>query len=108
MDKVISYTNVRENLAQIMTEVCEDHIVAHITRRNGQNCVLISEEEYDSIRESLYLFGNPANAAHLSAPSQKRNVAILFKLICEQIWNIVLPNLPLKTISIGSRLIRKN
>ncbi|MBP7258099.1 MAG: type II toxin-antitoxin system prevent-host-death family antitoxin [Neisseria sp.] len=65
MDKVISYTNVRENLAQIMTEVCEDHIVAHITRRNGQNCVLISEEEYDSIRESLYLFGNPANAAHL-------------------------------------------
>ena len=63
MDKVISYTNVRENLAQIMTEVCEDHIVAHITRRNGQNCVLISEEEYDSIRESLYLFGNPANAA---------------------------------------------
>ena len=48
-----------------MTEVCEDHIVAHITRRNGQNCVLISEEEYDSIRESLYLFGNPANAAHL-------------------------------------------
>ena len=65
MDKVISYTNVRENLAQIMTEVCEDHIVAHITRRNGQNYVLISEEEYDSIRESLYLFGNPANAAHL-------------------------------------------
>ena len=65
MDKVISYTNVRENLAQIMTEVCEDHIVAHITRRNGQNCVLISEEEYDYIRESLYLFGNPANAAHL-------------------------------------------
>ena len=65
MDKVISYTNVRENLAQIMTEVCEDNIVAHITRRNGQNCVLISEEEYDSIRESLYLFGNPANAAHL-------------------------------------------
>ena len=65
MDKVISYTNVRENLAQIMTKVCEDHIVAHITRRNGQNCVLISEEEYDSIRESLYLFGNPANAAHL-------------------------------------------
>ena len=65
MDKVIIYTNVRENLGQIMTEVCEDHIVAHITRRNGQNCVLISEEEYDSIRESLYLFGNPANAAHL-------------------------------------------
>ena len=65
MDKVISYTNVRENVAQIMTEVWEDHIVANIPRCNGENCVLISEEEYDSIRESLYLFGNPANAAHL-------------------------------------------
>lgn len=65
MDKVISYTNARENLAQVMTDVCNDKITAHITRRNGENCVLMSEEEYGSIQETLYLFGNPTNARHL-------------------------------------------
>ena len=65
MDYVISYTAAREDLAQVMTKVCEDQVVTHITRRNGGNCVLMSEEEYGSIMETLYLFGNPANAAHL-------------------------------------------
>lgn len=65
MDYVISYTAAREDLAQVMTKVCEDQVVTYITRRNGGNCVLMSEEEYGSIMETLYLFGNPANAARL-------------------------------------------
>lgn len=65
MDTVVSYTAAREDLANIMTKVCDDHVVTHITRRNGGNCVLMSEEEYNSIMETLYLFGTPANAARL-------------------------------------------
>lgn len=65
MDHAVSYTAARENLANIMTQVCDDRVVAHITRRNGGNCVLMSEEEYNSIMETLYLFGNPSNAARL-------------------------------------------
>ncbi|ASK27140.1 prevent-host-death family protein [Neisseria chenwenguii] len=65
MDTVVSYTAAREDLANIMTRVCEDHVVTHITRRNGGNCILMSEEEYNSIMETLYLFGNPVNAARL-------------------------------------------
>ena len=45
MDYVISYTAAREDLAQVMTKVCEDQVVTHITRRNGGNCVLMSEAE---------------------------------------------------------------
>ena len=40
MDYVISYTAAREDLAKVMTKVCEDQVVTHITRRNGGNCVL--------------------------------------------------------------------
>ncbi|WP_107726637.1 type II toxin-antitoxin system Phd/YefM family antitoxin [Neisseria weaveri] len=65
MDNVVSYTAAREDLANIMTKVCDDHVVTYITRRNGGNCVLMSEEEYNSIMETLYLFGNPTNAARL-------------------------------------------
>ena len=71
MDKVISYTSVRENLAQVMNDVCNDKIITHITRRNGENCVLMSEEEYMSMCETLCLFGNPANARHLEKSLQE-------------------------------------
>lgn len=65
MASVVTYTAAREDLATIMTNVCEDHVVTHITRRNGGNCVLMSEDEYNSIMETLYLFGSPINASRL-------------------------------------------
>lgn len=71
MDKVISYTNVRENLAQVMNDVCNDKVITRITRRNGADCVLMSAEEYMSMCETLYLFGNPANAQHLEKSLQE-------------------------------------
>ncbi|MFQ6229837.1 type II toxin-antitoxin system Phd/YefM family antitoxin [Nocardia sp. NPDC002869] len=37
----------------------------HITSRKG-NAVLISEDEYNSLRETLYLMRSPANAARLA------------------------------------------
>lgn len=36
-----------------------------INRRNGGNCVLMTEEEYSSIMGTLYLCRNPAVAARL-------------------------------------------
>lgn len=35
MDNIVSYTAAREDLANIMSRVCDDHVVTHITRRNG-------------------------------------------------------------------------
>ncbi|PSJ81267.1 type II toxin-antitoxin system Phd/YefM family antitoxin [Neisseria iguanae] len=65
IDKVVNYTSIRNNLAQVMTEVNEDKIVAHITRRNGNNCVLMAEDKYSSLIETLYLLTSKANAAWL-------------------------------------------
>jgi antitoxin YefM len=48
-----------------MDKVYYDHDPLIITRKNNENLVLISIDEYNSLMETTYLLGNEANAEHL-------------------------------------------
>ena len=61
----VSYSELRANLAKYMDEVCDSRASLHITRQNARGVVMISEEEFESIMETLHLLRNPANAARL-------------------------------------------
>jgi antitoxin YefM len=61
----VSYTELRANLAKYMDEVCRSRAVLHITRQNARAVVMISEEEYEGMLETLHLLRSPANAARL-------------------------------------------
>ncbi|MWN04806.1 type II toxin-antitoxin system prevent-host-death family antitoxin [Gilliamella sp. Pas-s95] len=61
----ISYSAARANLSAKMDEVVNDRMPTIITRQNGNNCVLMSYEEYASLEETARLYRSPANAAHL-------------------------------------------
>jgi antitoxin YefM len=61
----VSYTELRANLAKYLDEVCDTHAPLHITRQNARTVVLISEEEYEGMLETLHLLRSPANAARL-------------------------------------------
>ena len=61
----ISYTQARQNLAETMNSVCDGHEPVIITRQKAPAVVMLSLEDYNSIQETAYLLGNPANAARL-------------------------------------------
>lgn len=61
----VSYTELRSNLASYMDEVCDSRAPLLVTRQNARSVVMIAEEEYESIMETLYLLQSPANAARL-------------------------------------------
>jgi antitoxin YefM len=61
----VSYTDLRANLARYMDEVCDSRAPLHVTRQNARSVVLISEDEYDALMETLHLLKTPANAARL-------------------------------------------
>jgi antitoxin YefM len=61
----VSYTELRANLAKYMDEVCDTRAALHITRQNARSVVLLSEEEYEGMLETLHLLRSPANAARL-------------------------------------------
>jgi antitoxin YefM len=60
-----SYTELRANLAKYMDKVCDTHAALHITRQNARTVVMLSEEEYEGMLETLHLLRSPANAARL-------------------------------------------
>ena len=61
----VSYSDLRENLKTYMDKVFFDHEPLIITRKNNENLVLVSIDEYNSLTETNYLLSNETNAEHL-------------------------------------------
>lgn len=62
---VISYSNARKNFRKLIDKVNNDSDTVTITT-NESNAVLMGEDDYNSIMETLYLQQSPANAKRLA------------------------------------------
>lgn len=51
----ISITKARENIYQLLADVNENCQPIIITNKNGKNGVLIGEDDWNAIQETLYL-----------------------------------------------------
>lgn len=61
----VSYTELRRNLARCMDEVSASKAPLLVTRQGGKSVVVLAEDEYEAMRETIHLLGSPANAARL-------------------------------------------
>jgi antitoxin YefM len=61
----VSYSDLRNNLASYMDAVCDDRAPLFVTRRNARSVVLISEEDYEGLMETVQHLKSPANAIRL-------------------------------------------
>jgi antitoxin YefM len=61
----VSYTDLRNNLAKYMDEVCDSHAPLHVTRQNARTVVMVSEEDFEGLMETVHLLKSPANAERL-------------------------------------------
>jgi len=57
--RAITYTTARNNLANEMKQVCDDHDPVIITRKNNEAVVLLSLRDYEALNETAYLLQNP-------------------------------------------------
>lgn len=60
-----SFSETRANLKAVMDKVVADRAPIAITRQRGEGVVMISQSEWDSIEETLYLLRSPRNAERL-------------------------------------------
>jgi antitoxin YefM len=63
--QVISYTQARNSLNAVIDQVIATHEPALIRRREGGNVVLLPEQTYNSMQETLHLLSTSANAQRL-------------------------------------------
>lgn len=61
----VTYTDLRANLAGYMDEVCDNRSPLVITRQNARSVVMLAEEDYEGLMETVHLLRSPANAARL-------------------------------------------
>jgi antitoxin YefM len=68
MGKQISYTEARNDLSNVMNNVCLNHEPILIERRNGGNAVIISEEDWNSVSETIYLMSSKKDWKAITEP----------------------------------------
>jgi antitoxin YefM len=61
----VSYSELRNNLASYMDEVCDSRAPLLVTRQNARSVVIMSEQDYEGLMETVHLLKSPANAARL-------------------------------------------
>lgn len=64
--EVTSYTNFRQHLKSFMDSVFKNRTPLFVTRTNGEDMVLLSKADYESMEETLHLLSSPENAKRLN------------------------------------------
>ena len=67
----ISITKVRANLYQTVSEVNESSRPITITNNRGKNAVLVGEEDWKAIQETLYLNSIPGMSQSILASKKE-------------------------------------
>ena len=63
--RTLSYTQTRENFASTLDAVIADREEVVVTRAGHAPVVIVSLQDYESLKETAYLLRSPANARRL-------------------------------------------
>lgn len=82
--KVINYSNLRENLKKVLDSVAEDK-VNYIINRGEESVVLMSMDEFNGWKETIYLLSSKPNSDRLlrAVERDKKGNYLTKKLISE-------------------------
>ena len=80
--QAVFYSQAKKNLKEIINKVCDDFDEYIITTKDEKSVVLISYEEYSSMKETIYLLSSKNNRDRLNnAVEQIENSKFLKKEI---------------------------
>lgn len=65
--KTMTYTESRAKYAEVLDSVVNDREEVVITRAGHEPAVIVSLDDYESLKETAYLLRSPANARRLLA-----------------------------------------
>ena len=63
--EITTYSNFRQNMKSFMDKVFLNRVPLFVTRTHGEDVVVLSKSDYESLNETLHLLSSPKNAARL-------------------------------------------
>jgi antitoxin YefM len=64
--KVVNFSDARNRLKTVLDEVANDRDYTIISRRDADDAVVMSLDQFNSLMETVHLLKSPANASHLA------------------------------------------
>ncbi len=64
--QAVFYSQARNNLRELINKVCDDVDEYIITTKDDKSAILISYEEYSSMKETMYLLSSKNNRDRLN------------------------------------------
>jgi len=64
--QIINFSDARNRLKSVLDQVADNADYTIITRRDAEDAVVMSLEQFNSLMETVHLLKSPANAAHLA------------------------------------------
>jgi len=61
----VTYTQARAKFKSYCDEACDNAVPIIVERNRGEDVVIVSRQEYESLQETAYLLQSPANAKRL-------------------------------------------
>ena len=63
--KVVNFSEARNNLKSVLDQVVNDANYTIISRRDSEDAVVMSLDQFNGLMETVHLLKSPANAVHL-------------------------------------------
>ena len=71
--EITTYSNFRQNLKSFLDLVLSTKAPLFVSRSKGEDVVVISKSDYESMQETLYLLGSAKNAERLAKGIEEFN-----------------------------------
>ena len=83
---IINITAARDNFYKLVNEVNQESTPVTIVNNRGENAVLISEKDWNSIQETLYLYSIPGYVENIKE-MDKEDKSTWKEYNEEEFWN---------------------
>ena len=64
--RVVNFSEARNKLKNVLDQVVNDADYTIISRRDAEDAVVMSLDQFNGLMETVHLLKSPANAAHLA------------------------------------------
>lgn len=71
--EITTYSSFRQHLKEYLDKIFTNHSAFFVTRTKGEDVVVMSKQDYDSIMETFYLLRSPKNAARILSALEEYN-----------------------------------
>ena len=84
--EITTYSNFRQHLKSFLDKVIESNTPLYVKRTKGEDVVVLSKSDYESMEETLYILSSEKNRTHLLESIKQAEKGEVEKVKMKELW----------------------